>query len=103
MDEFLLVVRDAAAGATHGETRAQHAGIAGGFDDREGILDGVRATRARHLEAQLGHGLVEQLAILTALDGIEVASDHFDAVALEHAGLCQLDGGIEARLATKRG
>ena len=103
LNELFLVVRDAAAGAAHGEARTQYAGIAGGFDNREGVLNGVRITRARHFETQVGHGFVEQLAVLAALDGIKVASDHLDAVALEYTGLRQLDGGIEARLATQGG
>ena len=38
LNELFLVVRDAAAGAAHGEARTQYAGIAGGFDNREGAL-----------------------------------------------------------------
>ena len=103
LDELGLVVGHAAAGATHGEARAQHARIARGFHDLERVLDRVGVTGAGDLEAELGHGLVEELAVLATLDRGEVAADHLDAVTLEHAGLRQLDGGVETGLAAERG
>ena len=103
LDELGLVMSDAAARTAHGEARAQHARIARTLDDCQGVLDGVGVAGARHLEAELGHGLVEELAVLATLDRGEVAANHLDAVALEHAGTGEVDGGVQTGLAAERG
>ena len=103
LDELGLIVSDAAARTAHGEARAQHARIARTLDDRQGVLDGVGVAGARHLEAEFGHGLVEELTVLATLDCGKVAADHLDAVALEHAGTGEVDGGVQTGLAAERG
>ena len=102
-DELLVGVRDAAAGAAEGKARTQHAGIAHALGDSLGVGHAVGIARARDLQADLGHGLVKELAVLAALDSGQVAADHLDAVLVERAVLCQLDGGVQTGLAAQRG
>ena len=96
-------MRDAAAGAAEGKARAQHAGVAHALGDGLGIFHAVGIARARDLQANLGHGLVKELTVLAALDGGKVAANHLDAVLIERAILCQLDGGVQTGLAAQRG
>ena len=102
-DELLVSVSDAAAGAAEGKARAQYAGIAHALGDSLGVGHAVGIARARDLQANLGHGLVKELAVLAALDGGQVAADHLDAVLVERAVFRQLDGGVQTGLAAQRG
>ena len=102
-DEFLVSMSDAATGAAEGKARAQYAGIAHALGDSLGVGHAVGIARARDLQANLGHGLVKEFAVLAALDSGQVAADHLDAVLVERTVLCQLDGGVQTGLATQRG
>ena len=102
-DELLVSVSDAAAGAAEGKARAQYAGIAHALGDSLGVGHAVGIARACDLQANLGHGLVKELAVLAALDGGQVAADHLDAVLVERAVFRQLDGGVQTGLAAQRG
>ena len=102
-DELLVGVSDAAAGAAEGKARTQHAGIAHALGDGLGVGHAVGIARVRDLQANLGHGLVKELAVLAALDSGQVAANHLDAVLVERAVLCQLDGGVQTSLAAQRG
>ena len=102
-DELLVGVRDAAAGAAEGKARAQHAGVAHALGNGLGVFHAVGIAGARDLQADLGHGLVKELAVLAALDSGQVTTDHLDAVLVQRAVLCQLNGGVEAGLAAQRG
>ena len=102
-DELLVGVCDAAAGAAEGEARTQHAGVAHALGDGLGVFHAVGIARARDLQADLGHGLVKELAVLAALNGGQVAADHLDAVLVQRTVLRQLDGGVEAGLTAQRG
>ncbi len=102
-DELLVGMRDAAAGATEGKARAQYAGIAHALGDGLGVGHAVGIARARDLQADLGHGLVKELAVLAALDGGQVAADHLDAVLVERTVFRQLDGGVQTGLAAQCG
>ena len=96
-------MRDATTGAAEGKARTQHAGISHALGDGLGVCHAVGIARARDLQADLGHGLVKELAVLAALDGGKVAADHLDAVLVERAVLCQFDGGVQTGLAAQRG
>ena len=102
-DKLLVGVSDAAAGATEGKARAQYTGIAYALGDSLGVGHAVGIARARDLQANLGHGLVKEFAVLATLDGGQVATDHLDAVLVERAVLCQLDSGVQTGLAAQRG
>ena len=102
-DELLVSMCDAAAGAAEGKARAQYAGIAHALGDSLDVGHAVGIARARDLQANLGHGLVKELAVLAALDGGQVAADHLDAVLVERTVFRQLDGGVQTGLAAQRG
>ena len=102
-DELLVSMRDATTGAAEGKARTQHAGISHALGDGLGVCHAVGIARARDLQANLGHGLVKELAVLAALDSGQVAADHLDAVFVERAVLCQFDGGVQTGLAAQRG
>ena len=97
------VVRDAAARAAQRERGAQHHGVAELGHDGLGAGDGIGVAGARRLDAKLRHALVELLAVLAALDGLEVAADHLHAVLGQDAGARELDGRVEPGLAAQRG
>jgi hypothetical protein len=59
------------------------------------------ACRSGHVEADLGHRLLEELAVLGLGDRLGVGADQLDAVALEHAGSCQRHGEVERGLAAE--
>ena len=102
-DELLVGVSDAAASAAEGKARAQYARISHALGDGLGVGHAVGIARARDLQANLGHGLVKELAVLAALDGGQVAADHLDAVLVERTVFRQLDGGVQTGLAAQRG
>ena len=102
-DELLVGMRDAAAGTAEGKARAQHAGVTHALGDGLGVRHAVGIARARDLQADLGHGLVKEFAVLAALDSGQVAADHLDAVLVERAVLCQFNSGVKTGLATQRG
>ncbi len=96
-----LSVCDAAASTAQRKGRAQHARVAHALNNLEGVFHGVGVARARHFQANLSHSLVEELAVLAALDGIEVAANHLYAVLVEHACAGKIHCGVQARLATE--
>ncbi len=102
--EFLPVVADAAAGAAHGE--------GGADDEREGadpgghlagLVEGVGGAGEGHVEADLLHRLLEELAVLALLDRVGVGADHLHAVAGERARFVERHGGVERGLAAEGG
>ena len=101
--EVVLGVHDAAALPAERE---------GGPDDEretdlgdrgKGIVDRVSDRAARHAQPGLGHRLAEALAILGALDRVDVRADQLDPVALERAVLVQGLGQVERGLAAEGG
>ena len=101
--ELVDVVDQATAGAAHGVGGAQHTRVAELLGDLDGFLDRVRDAAAGHLDAELGHRVLELLAILAALDGIDLDADDLDAVLVEDARLGKLARKVEAGLAAQVG
>lgn len=57
--------------------------------------------RPRVLGADAFDNFLEPLPILAGLDRVDVSTDEFDAVLLQHSGLMQRDRGIERGLAAQ--
>jgi hypothetical protein len=68
------------------------------IERRQRVIDRVDDLPARAFDADAFHRLAETLAALRFLDPIRVGADHLDAIALEHACMCQLDGQVESGL-----
>ena len=49
------------------------------------------------------HRLLEQVAVLGPLDGVDLGADQLDAEALEHARVGEVERQVEARLPADRG
>ena len=102
--EFLAVVGDAAALAAEGEGGADDEREAADFlGDFLGFLHRVGGAGARQVEADLEHGVLEELAVLALFDGFGFGADHADAVFVEHAGLVERHRGVEGGLAAEGG
>ena len=101
--ELVDVVDQATAGAAHGVGGAQHARVAEFLGDFDGFLDRVRDAAAGHLDAELLHRVLELLAILAALDGVDLDADDLDAVLVEDARLGELAREVETGLAPQVG
>jgi len=70
---------------------------------KAGFLEGVRGAGEWHIEADLLHRFLEELAVLALFDGLGVCADHLDAVLFEHARFKEGHGGVEGGLAAERG
>ena len=103
LDELVLVVGDAAAGAAHGEGWADDGGQAHKVEAFQRLFHGVGDKRAGALEADLVHRLAEQEPVLGLFDGVLVGTDQLDAEFLQHALFSQRQGAVERRLAAHGG
>ena len=103
VEEFFLVVGDAAAGAAEGEARADDAGEADDVERLQRLDHVVGEHGARGFEPDLLHGVAEQLAVLGLVDGLGGGADHFDAELFEDAHLAQAEGAVERGLAAHGG
>ena len=101
--QVVHVIGDAATGATEGEARTNDDGEAEVLDDALGVRHGVSETAPADVQADVLHGLGEELTILTNANGLGVAADDLDAVLGKHAHLVKLDGTVETRLAAHVG
>ena len=71
--------------------------------DGEDLLHRPGEAALGDLEADLLHGLPEELAVLRLVDDRERGPDHLDAVFFEDAGLRHGDRRVQARLAAQGG
>ncbi len=99
LDQFASRVGDAPARPAHGEARADDRGQADVGDRGQGLRQRLHLMRARRLEADPGHRLAEQFAVLGLVDRVGSGADHLDVVALERAHLSEAQRAIERRLA----
>ncbi len=101
--QLLAVVGDAAARAAERE--------AGTDEHRETELAGVVEAVAkivdergtRDFEADANHRVLEEQTVFGLLDGFELGADQLDVVAVENAGVGQIDGEVEGGLAADGG
>src|SRR5690606_24618530 len=101
--ELFLVVGDATAATTKGETGADDGRVAYRGLDLDRLLEGPVDGRLRTLQADLRHRDAEQLAVLGHPDRIARRTDQLDAVLLQHAVVSQVERAVERGLATHGG
>ena len=100
--ELLAVVDDAAADPAERVGGPDDEREADRLRDPDRLLHRAHRGAVGHLQADLAHGVAEELTVLRQLDRLELGADQLDAVFLEHAGLGELDGEIQAGLAAER-
>ena len=101
--ELVLVVGDTTAGTTHGERWTDDARETDVFGDLPGFVHGMGDGRARALQTDFLHGLVEAVAVFGLVDGVSVGADHFNAMLLQHAVLFQVQRTVQCSLTTHGG
>ena len=101
--EFILVVGNTAAGAAHGEGRADDTGEADVFGRGPGFGHGVNDGRARALEADFPHGLVKTVAVFSLVDGVGVGADHFHTVLFQNPVFFEIQSAVQRSLTTHGG
>ena len=103
VDEFRLVIGDAAAGAAQGEGRADDRWQADVVERRQRLAQGLDVMRVRRIQADLGHRLAEKLAVLGLVDGLRRRADHLDVVFFQHAHFLERQRAIQRCLAAHGG
>ena len=101
--QVLGVVSDTRPGATHRERRSYDHRIPQFPGRGKALLEGVADDGSGTLRTYSLHDRAELLAILTALDGVDICSNELDLVLVEYARFVQRDGGIQSRLAPEGG
>ena len=94
---------DAAAGAAHGKGRADDDRVADAVGTGQGVLQRLHDLGGDDGLVQLLHGLLEELTVLGAVDGLGLAGQQTDAGAVQVAGAGQLHGEVQAHLAAQIG
>ncbi len=79
-----------------GRMRTGKAELAG---EVEAVAQVVDERGARNFEADADHRVFEEQTVFGLLDGFELGADQLDVVAVENAGVGQIDGEIERGLA----
>ncbi len=101
--ELLAVVDDAAADTAQRVARADDERKADLLREPDGLLDRPDDAAGGHLEADLAHGVSEELPVLGQLDGLEPRADQLDPVLLEDPHLGERHGEIQAGLPAQGG
>ena len=96
--QLLVRLGEAAAVAAERERRPHDCGQR----DADEVVDRRDDPRRRHLQAARLDRLLEELAVLGALDRVDVRADQLDAELLEHSGLVQLAREVERGAAAHR-
>ena len=96
--ELVAVVGDAAAGAAHGEGRADDGGQADLRHHVTGFGQGLDHGTLRHGEADAGHGGAEQVPVLRHGDGFLPGADQLDTQPLQRAVVGQRQCRVQRRL-----
>jgi hypothetical protein len=102
LTKLLLVVNDAAAGASERIRGTYDERIAASLRERDAAFDIVDDRALGDGLADLEHLLLEAFAIFGELDRLHRRAEQFDGVTLENAGIVQLDRQIEPGLAAER-
>ena len=99
--EFFHVVAETAACTAHGVCRANDDRVADFSNDLFGFFHRVANAGARGVDAELLHGFLEDFTVFAAFDSVEVHTDDLHAVLVQHAGLAQGRGEVQASLAAQ--
>ena len=103
-DEVLVLLRrvgDAAAGATERIGGPDHQRQAHALAQRLGLLQRSHGLAVCYRLADLFHERFEQLSVLGVANRFELRAEEPDPVALQHAGVGEGNGEVEAGLAPK--
>ena len=103
LDELFAGLADAAAGAAHGEGWAHDDRVADAVGAGQRVLQSLHDLGRDDGLVQLFHRLLEQLAVLGAVDGLRLAGQQADAGAVQITGTGQLHGQVQAHLAAEVG
>ena len=98
----LLVVGHARADAAHREARADDHRVAELAGRAEAVLERVADDRLSDGAAEVLDDLLELLAVLAPVDGLDGRADQLDAVLLQDPPLGQRDRAVERGLAAER-
>ncbi len=103
LHHLFAVVGDAAAGAAKGEAGTDENRKAELAGEVETVAQVVYERGTRNLKADADHCVFEEQAVFGFFDGFELGANELDVVALENAGVGQIDGKIESGLAADGG
>ncbi len=98
LEELLAVEAHPAAGAPQRKRGPDDRRQADMLQRRRGLLAAVGEARLGGGEADAGHGLAEQLAVLGHGDGLGLGADHLHAVPVEHALVGEAQRDVERGL-----
>ena len=101
--QLVLIVGKAATGATQRECGANDHRIGDGVGRVDRLVHGGGDHAGQHRLAQLFAELLEQLAILSPLDGLGRRAQDFHLTLVQHALLGQLHGQRQSGLAAQSG
>ena len=101
--QLFAVLADAAAGAAHGEGRADNDRITDHFGKIQGIVQVLNHLGGDDGLVQLLHGIFEELTVLGTVDGLRLAGQQTDAAAVQEAVAGQFHRKVQAHLAAQVG
>ena len=96
--EFFHVVAETATCTTHGVCRANDNRVTDFGHDLFGFFHRVANARARSIDTELLHGFLEDFTVFAAFNSVEIHTDDLHAVLVQHAGLAQSRGEVQASL-----
>ena len=99
--QLLAVLADAAAGAAHGKSRAHDDRVADDLGKVQCVVQILHDFGGDDGLVQLFHRVLEQLAILGAIDGVGLAGQQADTAAVQETAAGQLHGEVQAHLASQ--
>ena len=98
LDELLLVVGDAAAGAAERERRPDDRRQPDIVERLQRLDQRLDLMRARRGKPDLGHRVAEQLAVFRLVDGFRGGADHLHAELFQNAHAAERQRGVERGL-----
>src|SRR5947199_163949 len=101
--ELLSIESDAAAGSTQCKAGADDGRQPNLGDESSSLLQTPDAQGLSRYQADLGHGIFEELAILSDLHGMKFRADQLHTVAVQYTGFRKLHCEIQTGLPTHRG